>query len=609
MDSKKKRESGKRPKKRRFLGNQFVSSNKKSPENDSSFNSDSDVNTFTDSNIPCPNQSSNVESASSKKLSTISNTKSDSECNVNNEHGYLIIDKQLLFSFLEENLHCKLCNGHVKVSDKRCFGLYGKVFVTCDTCKEQRHFKNSKLIGEKQNIPELNRRMVYAMRSIGQGSEPMRTFCGLMDLYPPVTQNAYDKICHHINEASKHVAEKSMKKAGKEEAEETNSRDITVSGDGSWKTRGHTSQIGICAVIGAQTGKVVDVEVLSLTCRGCDTWKGVRSGSPYEEWKKQHSEKCLKNHSGSSGKMEVDGMLRIFNRSESERDVRYVQYIGDGDAKTFLAIQKSKPYGDTPVTKLECITHVQKRMGTRLRKLKQEYKCRKLSDNKSLSGKGRLTDVVINKLTTFYGNAIRQHPDSLQNMRNAVWAVYFHTRSTDQEPLHSFCPIGVESWCKYQQAVAKGTISTFRHKGSLPSAVMDAIKPVFNALSAPELLKRCLGSHTQNPNESFNSTVWSICPKTSGSGKIIAEIATYEAVIGFNDGRKGKLDVMKRLNIYPGANAVISAFQSDSKRVQHANRKKKENTLEVRRAIRRAKLNLSKKNIEEEGLIYEPGGF
>ncbi|GFY21940.1 uncharacterized protein TNCV_3295841 [Trichonephila clavipes] len=74
-------------------------------------------------------------------------------------------------------------------------------------------------------------------------------------------------------------------------------------------------------------------------------------------------------------------------------------------------------------------------------------------------------------------------------MRKAVWAVYFHIRSSDEEPLHSFCPVGPNSWCKYQNQVVEDSVETFRHSNKLPVAVMDAIKPVFNDLSQPKLLQ------------------------------------------------------------------------------------------------------------------------
>ncbi|GFW83471.1 hypothetical protein TNCV_2512561 [Trichonephila clavipes] len=48
-------------------------------------------------------------------------------------------------------------------------------------------------------------------------------------------------------------------------------------------------------------------------------------------------------------------------RSLSHRSVRYTSYIGDGDSKTFSYITASNPYGeDIPVSKIECVGHVQK---------------------------------------------------------------------------------------------------------------------------------------------------------------------------------------------------------------------------------------------------------
>ncbi|GFX93095.1 uncharacterized protein TNCV_140391 [Trichonephila clavipes] len=114
----------------------------------------------------------------------------------------------------------------------------------------------------------------------------------------------------------------------------------------------------------------------------------------------------------------------------------------------------------------------------------------KLSDGKSIGGKGRLTDRMIDLITTYYGNAIRQNKTCLSDMRKAVWAVYYHIRSSDEEPLHSFCPVGPNSWCKYQNQIVEGSVETFRHSNKLPVAVMDAIKPVFNDLSQPKLLQK-----------------------------------------------------------------------------------------------------------------------
>ena len=43
----------------------------------------------------------------------------------------------------------------------------------------------------------------------------------------------------------------------------------------------------------------------------------------------------------------------------------YTDYIiGDGDTTSFKEVQASKPYGDLLIQKLECVGHVQKRLGT-----------------------------------------------------------------------------------------------------------------------------------------------------------------------------------------------------------------------------------------------------
>ncbi|GFX69717.1 uncharacterized protein TNCV_1770851 [Trichonephila clavipes] len=187
-----------------------------------------------------------------------------------------------------------------------------------------------------------------------------------MCLPNPVSQKAYDRINAKIADISEALANASMKKAAAEETIiDGTINSVVVSGDGTWKTRGHTSLIGVCALIGADCGKVLDMEVLSSYCKGCD-----------------------------------------------------------GDSKTFSSIAEKKPYGDSvPIEKIECVSHVQKRMGSRLRKLKALWGKKKLSDGKTIRGKGRLTDAIISKLTTFYGNAIRVNSHNVNEMRQAVGCV------------------------------------------------------------------------------------------------------------------------------------------------------------------------------------------
>jgi len=78
------------------------------------------------------------------------------------------------------------------------------------------------------------------------------------------------------------------------------------------------------------------------------------------------------NHSESADKIEIDGIVEMFCKSEEKSGVKYKTYIGDGDSKTFKGICDIQPYKDIIVEKKECVGHVEKRVGTRLRNLKKK---------------------------------------------------------------------------------------------------------------------------------------------------------------------------------------------------------------------------------------------
>ncbi|GFU99718.1 uncharacterized protein TNCV_4399401, partial [Trichonephila clavipes] len=121
----------------------------------------------------------------------------------------------------------------------------------------------------------------------------------------------------------------------------------------------------------------------------------------------------------------------------------------------YKAVLESKPYKDVNIEKLECVGHVEKRMGTRLRALKLKLKGKKLEDKKSLGGRNRLTDAEIDKLQRYYGLAIRNNSGNLSAMKQAIWALFFHKISTDLNPQHGLCPLGDDSWCGYNRSKLK----------------------------------------------------------------------------------------------------------------------------------------------------------
>ncbi|GFS84682.1 uncharacterized protein NPIL_310741 [Nephila pilipes] len=138
---------------------------------------------------------------------------------------------------------------------------------------------------------------------------------------------------------------------------------------------------------------------------------------------------------------------------------------------------------------------------------------------------------------------------------------------------------------------------------------MDAIKHIFAELSSPKLLKKCLGGKTQNSNESFNSTVWKYCPKTSRASKTVVDIAVKEATVLYNDGMSGRLNILKCLGCKLGHFSITYAFQADSARIKGAEAKSKSSTLLARRVRRMKRKAMHEHFVAVEGPAYEAGGF
>ena len=344
-------------------------------------------------------------SSSAKKLSTASTD----NIIVTPTHCYRIIKFVKVFFALAEMLICRTCKQSISFEESGHRGLGFKIVVSC-VCG-RREINSGPLVNTGY---EINRRIVFVMRLLGIAREDINVFCGLMDLSQGLAKSTYNKIVQHIHEASESMFKSVSDKALKEEKERNveNGRTenhLKVFGDGSWKKRGYTSMLGVTTLIANNTGKVIDLAVKSSYCEACTQQKKTLNEEEFEEWYEDHKDSCTLNHTGSSGKMEVDSVVEMFLRSIVKFGVKYLNYIGDGDSKTFTGILKMIPYGeDCPVTKNECVGHVQKRMGTRLRNKKKTEK---------LVGKNRLTEAIIKKLTLYYGLAIRRNVDSVEGMK------------------------------------------------------------------------------------------------------------------------------------------------------------------------------------------------
>ncbi|GFS78880.1 uncharacterized protein TNCV_4341481 [Trichonephila clavipes] len=417
-----------------------------------------------------------------------------------------------------------------EIIDIPLFSSVLKQHVLCLKCKKQGiDIKFGRQIQDTK-VYEVNTRLAYAMRSVGKGEAAAKVFCGVMNL-PPPPKRFYESL-HPLNNATEKVAKVSMALAAAEKLSFNNGNpNVPVAIDGTWQKRDHTSLNGVVTAVSVDTGKVVDAEILSRKC-SCHFNGNL------------HSDECSANYLGNSGGMEVEA---------------------------YKAVLESKPYKDVNIEKLECVGHVEKRMGTRLRALKLKLKGKKLEDKKSLGDRNRLTDAEIDKLQRYYGLAIRNNSGNLSAMKQAIWAIFFHKISTDLNPQHGLCPLGDDSWCGYNRSKLKG--DTYKHEHNLPIAIMHCIKKVFKDLSSPELLSRCLHGKTQNCNESLNSVIWSIIPKTVFVQLGTLKTGVYEFISIYNQGLVTKLKVSDLLNIQPGfytCRALQEAYHARIRKVEKA---------------------------------------
>ena len=84
------------------------------------------------------------------------------------------------------------------------------------------------------------------------------------------------------------------------------------------------------------TGKVLDVELLSKMCHTCKKLDKNPKTSETAALKADHLPKCKSNYQGSSPAMEPEGAARIFNRSVELSKLLYSEFYGDGDSKSLL---------------------------------------------------------------------------------------------------------------------------------------------------------------------------------------------------------------------------------------------------------------------------------
>ncbi|KAJ8034121.1 hypothetical protein HOLleu_20831 [Holothuria leucospilota] len=466
---------------------------------------------------------------------------------------------------------------------------------------------------------------------VGLAREGIADMCSILSMPPPSTSTSYGQHVRTVFQSSEEEeAEAQMAEAvkraravavgGEDSGEEVINLPVTF--DGTWAKRGFTSNYGVGVVISADTGEVLDREVLSKICDECNMKNQMdKEGEDYKLWWEGHKNRCTKNFQGSSPAMEAATAKILWQRSISKHKVKYSHMISDGDSKAFSEVQYI--YGDSAgeaVEKLDCIGHVGKRMFRALDKIKKETKG-KLADGKTVGGgKGRLTggqNGMVGKLSELYRNAIRKNVDRLASkgdqdklenakvkMQRAILAVLYHeVKLPDNSVRHQYCP--TDDWCEYKNS---GTMDDKDHH--LDAVFLDLLLPTFQRLSESSLIERCIPGYTQNQTESFNALIWKRCPKHLWRGPLYVKTATNLAVLHFNCGALSSRNrMLQSLKLTSSHHTMVANMRKDRVRISAADKACEESEKKKRKKQTKEKLVQEEDCVEREGVMYESGAF
>ena len=98
---------------------------------------------------------------------------------------------------------------------------------------------------------------------------------------------------------------------------------------------------GCVTNLSTDTGKCLDVEVLSKVCHACQKHENEEDSVDKRLWQADHHGKCKATFKGSAPAMETEGVKRIFERSEEKNKLHYTEYYGDGDSKGFIQVENT----------------------------------------------------------------------------------------------------------------------------------------------------------------------------------------------------------------------------------------------------------------------------
>ena len=302
-----------------------------------------------------------IESVSATKLQVLPSTPA-TQVKVSKETSYVLMNNDMWRSLLCDIKCDECCEPSLDVIAKGAFVFSTKIEMICKNCNKIFCSIFSSPQETETKCFESNKRFVEAFLKIGKRHTALEIFSMAVGIHA-MDKKTFSKCVHTLFEEKKILKNEILEisrtiiRKRHEEIDEPKAEDeiidITVSYDGTWQKRGHTSLNGIGLVVDVLTGLVVDFKVLSKYWPECTAAKKDLDGNSAEFflWHEGHKAECSENYSGSSNAMEMKAAEILWRRSISDCRMRYTNNLSDGDAKTFQHLSSLNVYGNTKITR------------------------------------------------------------------------------------------------------------------------------------------------------------------------------------------------------------------------------------------------------------------
>jgi hypothetical protein len=351
------------------------------------------------------------------------------------------------------------CGGRLRlVRQDRRMGLASRLIFECE-CGEAYAFETSEDVASEPGVrgvkgKAINFQTIVGALASGKQLKGVQAQFASMDV-PVMGHDAFSDAMGKITVACENLARKAFKAARQEEicrvllaCEPIQTIDsegkvhywypMKGSFDRAWCKRGtrqmgYNSLGGMAAIIGEETGWVLDCEVLIAYCGVCDRKRTVGEKVPEHD--------CYKNNEGSAKAMEAEGAVRMAKRAMLDGAV-YVELTTDADSSTWAKLKECLPQEVFEIMSRQLDTnHLKGSLYDKLLKLKA-------SDFKSAACRGILSGPQIDAWSHYLGYAIKSNRGNKEAIKENLRALPYHLFGDHSRCKQKSNVDSDDGWCK-----------------------------------------------------------------------------------------------------------------------------------------------------------------